>query len=57
MVDYIIKGMWKKKDKMVLGMDAHFMDKGYKILGTTCSKVSSKVMKISKLEMFENIFN
>ena len=57
MVDYIIKGMWKKKDKMVLGMDAHFMDKGYKILGTTCSKVSSQVMKISKLEMFENIFN
>lgn len=57
MVDYIIKGMWKKRDKMVLGMDAHFMDKGYKILGTTCSKVSSKVMKISKLEMFENIFN
>ena len=56
MVDYIIKGMWKKKDKMVLGMDAHFMDKGYKLLGTTCSKVSSKVMKISKLEMFENIF-
>lgn len=57
MVDYIIKGIWKKRDKMVLGMDAHFMDKGYKILGTTCSKVSSKVMKISKLEMFENIFN
>ncbi len=56
MVDYIIKGMWKKKDKMVLGMDAHFMDKGYKLLGTTCSKVSSQVMKLSKLEMFENIF-
>lgn len=57
MVDYIIKGMWKKKDKMVLGLDAHFMDKGYKLLGTTCSKVSSQVMKLSKLEMFENIFN
>lgn len=57
MVDYIINGMWKKREKMVLGMDAHFMDKGYKLLGTTCSKVSSKVMKISKLEMFENIFN
>ena len=57
MVDYIINGIWKKKEKMVLGMDAHFMDKGYKLLGTACSKVSSKVMKISKLEMFENIFN
>lgn len=56
MVDYIIKGMWKKRDKMVLGMDAHFMDKGYKLLGTTCSRASSQVMKLSKLEMFENIF-
>ena len=56
MVDYIIKGMWKKRDKMVLGMDAHFMDKGYKLLGTTCSMVSSKVMKISGLDMFKSIF-
>lgn len=56
MVDYIIKGMWKKRDKMVLGMDAHFMDKGYKILGTKCSLISSKVMKISGLDMFRSIF-
>lgn len=56
MVDYIIKGVWKKREKMVLGMDAHFMDKGYKLLGTTCSKVSSKVMKISGLDMFRSIF-
>lgn len=56
MVDYIIKGMWKKREKMVLGMDAHFMDKGYKLLGTTCSSVSSKVMKISGLDMFRSIF-
>lgn len=56
MVDYIIKGIWKKREKMVLGMDAHFMDKGYKLLGTTCSKVSSKVMKISGLDMFRSIF-
>lgn len=56
MVDYIIRGMWKKREKMVLGMDAHFMDKGYKLLGTACSKVSSKVMKISGLDMFRSIF-
>ena len=56
MVDYIIKGIWKKREKMVLGKDAHFMDKGYKLLGTTCSKVSSKVMKISGLDMFRSIF-
>ena len=57
MVDSIIKGICKKKDKMVFGMDAHFMDKGYKVFGTKCSLISSKVMKISGLEMFENIFN
>lgn len=56
MVDYIIKGIWKKREKMVLGMDAHFMDKGYKLLGTTCSNISSKVMKISGLDMFKSIF-
>lgn len=56
MVDSIIKGIWKKKNKMVFGMDAHFMDKGYKLLGTTCSMVSSKVMKISGLDMFKSIF-
>ena len=56
MVDYIIKGMWKKSEKMVLGMDAHFMDIGYKTLGTACSNISSKVMKISGLDMFKSIF-
>ena len=56
MVNYIIKGMWKKREKMVLGMDAHFMDIGYKTLGTACSNISSKVMKISGLDMFKSIF-
>ncbi len=57
MVELIIKGIWKKKDSMVFGMDAHFMDKGNKLFGTKCSLVCSKVMKISHLEIFENIFS
>ncbi len=56
MVNNIIRGIWKKRDKMVFGMDAHFMDKGYKILGTKCSLISSKVMKVSGLDMFKSIF-
>ena len=56
MVDSIIKGIWRKRNKMVFGMDAHFMDKGYKIFGTKCSFISSKVMKISGLDMFKSIF-
>lgn len=57
MVDLIIDGIWNKREDMVFGMDAHMMDIGNKTLGTTCSKVASKVMKISKLEMFEAIFS
>lgn len=56
MVDLIIKGMLKKKEDMVFGMDAHFMDKGNKLLGTKCSQLCSKVMEISGLEIFENVF-
>ncbi len=56
MVDLIINGIWNKREDMVFGMDAHLMDVGNKTLGTTCSNVASKVMKISKLEMFKDIF-
>lgn len=56
MVDLIIDGMLNKKSDMVFGMDAHLMDIGNKALGVTCSKVASKVMEISKLEIFEDIF-
>lgn len=56
MVELIINGIWNKREDMVFGMDAHLMDVGNKTLGTTCSNVASKVMKISKLEMFKDIF-
>ena len=56
MVDLIIKGIWKKKEDMVFGMDAHLMSVGNKILGTLCSDISSKVMKISGLEIFKDVF-
>ncbi len=56
MVDLIINGMWNKKEDMVFGMDAHMMDVGNKALGTTCSKVASKVMEISGLEIFKDVF-
>jgi len=56
MVDLIINGMWNKKEDMVFGMDAHMMEIGNKALGVTCSKVASKVMKISGLEIFSEVF-
>lgn len=57
MVQKIIDGMLKKREDMVFGVDAHFMDKGNKLLGTKCSEICSKVMKLSHLEIFENIFS
>ncbi len=56
MVDWIITGMWKKKEDMVFGLDAQLMDKGNKLFGTLCSNIASKVMKISGLDMFRSIF-
>ncbi|MEE1321531.1 MAG: SDR family oxidoreductase [Acutalibacteraceae bacterium] len=56
MVDLIINGMWNKKEDMVFGMDAHMMEIGNKALGVTCTKVASKVMEISGLEIFSEVF-
>ena len=56
MTDLIIKGMKNKREDMVFGTDAHFMSVGNKLLGTACSHISSKVMEISKLELFKKVF-
>ena len=56
MVRLIINSMWKKKADSVFGIDAHLMDMGNKLLGTVCSDVASRVMKLSGLEMFRDIF-
>ena len=56
MVDMIMNGIWKKKEDMVFGMDAHLMHIGNKALGTLCCNLSSKVMKLSKLEIFKDVF-
>lgn len=56
MVDNIIKGIRNKKADMVFGPDAHMMSVGNKMLGVTVSNLSSKVMKISGLEMFAPVF-
>ena len=57
MVRLIVDSMWKKKEDSVFGIDAHLMDVGNKLCGTLCSNISSKVMKISGLEIFQNIFS
>ncbi len=56
MVRLIINSIWKKKEDSVFGTDAHLMDVGNKLLGTACSYMAGKVMKLSGLEMFRDIF-
>ena len=56
MVDLMIDGIWKKKEDMVFGVDAHLMNVGNKTLGTFCSFLSSRVMKMSGLEIFKDVF-
>lgn len=57
MVDLIEKGIWRKRGDMVFGIDAHAMDIGNKLVGVTCSRLASKVLEISKLSIFRDVFN
>ena len=57
MVDMIIEGMWKKKSDMVFGSDAKMMDIGTKLMGVGIPMVANVVMKLSKLELFEDIYS
>lgn len=56
MVRLIINSIWHKKEDSVFGVDAHLMDIGNKLLGTLCSDIAGKVMKLSGLEIFKDIF-
>lgn len=57
MVEMILKGIEKKKKDMVFGIDARFMHYGTKVNGPFVSSVSSTAMKISGLELFDDVFS
>ncbi len=56
MVEKIITGMLKKKSNMVFGIDAKAMNYGRKFTGRATPFISSKVMKKSNIEMFDDVF-
>lgn len=56
MVRKIVNGISRKKDIMVYGVDAKLMEDGNRIAKVGTSMISSKVMKISKLPLFEDVF-
>ncbi|MCQ2463039.1 MAG: SDR family NAD(P)-dependent oxidoreductase [Clostridia bacterium] len=56
MVEKIIEALWKKKSESVVGIDAKFMGEGGKVAGVLTSWFCSKVLKMSRLPMFEQVF-
>lgn len=56
MVSLIEKGIWKKRADMVFGIDAHAMSIGYKLLGTKCCFLASKVIEAADLSIFREVF-
>ena len=56
MVNRIVNGVLHKKSFMVFGIDAKLMYDGNKLAPVETSKLSSMVMKISKMPLFENVF-
>ena len=53
----IVKGIVKKKKRIVMGFDGRFMTFMYKLMPKTTPSLIRKIFKISKLEMFNDLFN
>ena len=53
----IVKKISKKRKQIVLGIDGRAMSLMSKLMPITTSKIIRKVLKSSKLEMFDNVFN
>lgn len=56
MVRKIVHGISGKKELMVYGIDADLMNDGNKLLPVKTSKVSSRIMKFSKMPLFNDVF-
>lgn len=53
----IVKGLSKKRKRIVLGLDGRFMNFFYKLFPKTTPSFLRKVLKISHLEMFKDTFD
>ncbi len=52
----IVKGIAKKKKRIVMGVDGRFMNFFGKIMPKATPSIITKVLKTSKLDMFEEVF-
>ncbi len=53
----IIKKIIKRKKRIIVGFDAHLMDKFYRHFPKSASKTCSSVLKKSKIRLFAEVFN
>lgn len=56
MVNKIVHGISRKKELMIFGADAKLMSEGNKLAAVKTSMISSKVMKLSGIPLFSDIF-
>ncbi len=56
MAGKIFKGIVKKKRRMIFGFDAKLLDFSYKLMPKTSVRLISKVLKKSKLKLFDDVF-
>ncbi len=53
----IFRGILKKKRKMIIGKDAKAMNFFFRFMPKTTSRIVSKILKKSKMRLFDDIFN
>ena len=53
----IFRGILKKKRKMIIGKDAKAMNFFFRLMPKTTSRIISKILKKSKMRLFDDIFN
>lgn len=53
----IFRGVLKKKRKMIIGKDAKAMNFFFRLMPKTTSRIISKILKKSKMRLFDDIFN
>lgn len=57
MANKIFKGIEKGKRRMIFGFDAKLMNFFYKLMPKTTTKIIRKILKKSKMKLFEDIFD
>lgn len=53
----IFRGILKKKRRMIIGKDAKAMNFFFRLMPKTTSRIISKILKKSKMRLFDDIFN